>query len=258
MHRLTLLLPLAAALSAQDPASLFEKAPPHLDQALRERVAAFYQAHVDGKFRLAEALVAEDTKDFYFEAGKPRYLSFAIDRILYSDNFTRAKVVMLCEQRVMMPGFSDTPMKVPTPSTWKLENGKWYWWVDQAKGRETPFGVMKPGTAAGGGGIPSSGALASLDVIAGKVKADRKGVQLPPGATEKVVFSSEAPGAVTLSLDAFRAPDLEIALDRNELKPGEHVTLTLHSKLEKPAAMGLILQVRVQPFNLVIPVQVVF
>ena len=60
------LLPLAAL--AQAP-------PPEVDQALRARVTAFFQAHVDGSFRKAFEIVAEDTKDYYFKTEKVQFKS---------------------------------------------------------------------------------------------------------------------------------------------------------------------------------------
>src|SRR5260370_24279308 len=73
--------------------SLFDKAPPDVDEALRARITGFYQAHVDKKFRQADQFVAEDTKDFYYESNKPAYLSFNIGKITYSENFTKAKAI---------------------------------------------------------------------------------------------------------------------------------------------------------------------
>ncbi|MBM3775494.1 MAG: hypothetical protein FJW37_10065, partial [Acidobacteria bacterium] len=61
---LTCLFMATAVAAAQAPSDLFEKAPPEIDRALRERAARFYQAHVDGQFRKAEALIVEDSKDF--------------------------------------------------------------------------------------------------------------------------------------------------------------------------------------------------
>ena len=43
---------------------------PEVDQALRARIAEFYQDHVGGKFRQAEALVAEETKDYFYSASQ--------------------------------------------------------------------------------------------------------------------------------------------------------------------------------------------
>ncbi len=111
---------------AQTPTNVFDKAPPEVDEALRARISKFYQAHVDGKARQAEQYVAEDTKDFFFDANKPHYFDFHIDKITYSDNFTKAKAIVMCNQRIMMPGALTEPIDKATPSTWKLEDGKWF------------------------------------------------------------------------------------------------------------------------------------
>ena len=55
---------LAAAQTATNP---FDKAPPNVDDALKTRVTEFYQDHIDGKFRKAEQLVAEDSKDAFYD-----------------------------------------------------------------------------------------------------------------------------------------------------------------------------------------------
>jgi hypothetical protein len=41
-----------------------EASRPEVDQALRARIGEFYPDHVGGKFRQAEALVAEETEDY--------------------------------------------------------------------------------------------------------------------------------------------------------------------------------------------------
>src|SRR5437763_1984007 len=104
MLRTTLLALFAASLFAQadDP---FNRPPADVDRALRARIQEFYQFHIKGDFRHAEALVAEDTKDFFYSANKTKYLSAEISRIQYSDNFTKAKATILCEQYVMIPSF---------------------------------------------------------------------------------------------------------------------------------------------------------
>src|SRR5215470_8657034 len=144
MHPITLFMMLAAAAAAQD--NPFNKPAPDVDAALRARIKEFYDFHVKGEFRKADALVAEDTKDYYFNSRKPQYLSYAISRIDYSDNFTKAKAVIMCKMYIMMPGFNDKPMDMPTPSAWKIEDGKWFWYVDQKELRNSPFGgPMVPG-----------------------------------------------------------------------------------------------------------------
>src|SRR5580704_3639831 len=89
------LIPSAVFAQASSPA-----APPEVDQVLRARVTEFFQDFVDGKFRLAINLVAEDTQDFYFASPKLEMVAFKIQAINYSNNFTNA-VVNLSVTRVL-------------------------------------------------------------------------------------------------------------------------------------------------------------
>ena len=114
---------LFAALAFAQPNDPFKPKPPaDVDAALRARVQEFFDFHVKGQPRKAEALVAEDTKDFFYSHNKPKYIGCEFSRVDYSENFTKASVVTICEQYIMVPGFSDHPMKVPTPSTWKPDS----------------------------------------------------------------------------------------------------------------------------------------
>jgi hypothetical protein len=173
MSRAYVGLLLVSALWAQNPGDFVDKAPPDVEEALRARITAFYQAHVDRKFRQADDYVAKDTKDFYYEANKPGYLAFEIGKIVYSDNFTKARAIVNCKISFPLPGFGDGPVMAPVPSTWKVEDGQWYWYVDQTVGRESPFGTLPPaaGAPAAGtlpGGFPSlAAALASAPNIEG-------------------------------------------------------------------------------------------
>jgi len=235
--------------------------PPNVDQALRERITKFYQAHVDRKLiRQADQYVAEDSKDFFYEANKPTYLEFHIDKITYSDDFTKAKAIVNCKMFVMMPGFTDTPMTVPAPSTWKVENGLWVWYVDQKLGRETPFGRMKP--AEGAPAACSAPPLASgpdIQALWKSVRADKNSVGLSAGqgSSGEVTISSKMPGSVSLRIDYAKTPGLTVALDRTELKMGEQAKLSLRLEAQpKSAAKTVDVRVIVQPTNQVIPIAV--
>src|ERR1700730_11464976 len=103
MRLLTVFALFAAGSFAQDTASLFNKPPADVDLALRARISEFYEYHVKGEFHKAEGLVAEDTKEYFYDHDKPKYLSFEISKIDYSDGFTKAKAIILCEQFVMAP-----------------------------------------------------------------------------------------------------------------------------------------------------------
>ena len=72
MRTFVLLAVLAGAALAQEKAAdLFNKPPADVDRALRARIAEFFEDHVKGEFRKAEALVAEDTKEFFYDTNKP-------------------------------------------------------------------------------------------------------------------------------------------------------------------------------------------
>jgi hypothetical protein len=238
---------LFAVIAFGQPNDPFQPKPPaKVDAALRARVQEFFDLHVKGQFRKAEELVAEDTKDFFYSGNKPKYLSFQISRIDYSADFTRAKVLAMCDQYIMMPGFSDHPMKVPTPSTWKLEKGKWYWYVDQTGPYMTPAGKMTPGAfpERGAAAPPSLASIpTSADFLYKQIKLDKTSVSLRVGETAEVIIANGAPGPVVLSVPAA-LPGLEAKLDKGTLPAGGKATLTLRAA---QGAKSGVLEIQVEP-----------
>jgi hypothetical protein len=240
----------AALAQSPSPADVFNKPPAEVDQALRARISEFYELHVKGDFRKAEALVAEDTKDFYYNHNKPRYFSFEISRIDYSDNFTKAKATVLCEQEVLFPGFAGKHMKVPTASTWKLVDGKWYWYVDPDALRMTPFGKMTPGPGSDSGQIPVI--PSGTNFVMNKIQADKKSVTLEPGESAEVEFTNSAPGNMDLAL-VGEIPGIEAKLSETSLKANSKAVLSLRAS---QSAKGGVLSVRVVQTGEVIPIQI--
>ncbi len=217
-----------AGLAQQDTSELFNRAPKSIDDALRARVTEFYQLHVKGDFRRAEALVAEDTKDFFYNHDKPQYLGFEINRIEYSDGYTKAKVTVSVEQRVLFPGFNGRVMKIPVPSYWKIDDGKWCWYVDPAKLNETPWGVMKPGP-------PSDDASPAAVMAAmpstpeealNMVRADKSALSLAPGESGQVSIENAMPGPMSLTIEG-KVPGIEAQLDSTTVPAKGKVTLTV-------------------------------
>jgi hypothetical protein len=216
MRRLAILALIAsAALAQQDTSELFNRAPKDIDDALRARIAEFYTLHKTREFRKAEALVAEDTKDFFYNHDKPEVLDFEISRIDYSDGYTRAKATLLVSQRVMFPGFAGKVMKIPTPSYWKLEDGKWCWYVDQAKLNETPFGTMKAGPAVKGDNSVAgilSGMPADTNQLMNMVQADKSALTLAPGESGQVTIANAMRGPMALTIQG-KLDGIEATLD---------------------------------------------
>jgi len=253
MLRFPILPFVAIACFAQNPADLFNKPPAEVDQALRERMTEFFDLHVKKQFRKAEELVAEDTKDFFYSHDKPAYLSFEIKDITYSENFTKAKATVLCEQRVMLPGFADKPVKFPIPSTWKVENGKWVWYVDQEALRQSPFGKMTAGpNASGAPGLPAS-IPSDFSFILKQVRVEKDSLELKQGETAQVTITNSAPGQMNIAL--VEVPQgVQAKLDHGDLKAGEKVALTLRAG-DQPAS-GVI-RIRVAQTDEILPIQIV-
>jgi hypothetical protein len=256
MHRFALFALFAAFAFAQPNDPFKPKPPADVDAALRARVQEFFDLHVKGQFRKAEELVAEDTKDFFYTHNKPKYLSCELSKIDYSENFTKANAVMLCEQYIMMPGFADRPMKVPTPSTWKVENTKWYWYVDQDALRNTPWGRMTPGAFPEKGAPPPPPSLASIptsaDFVFKQIQLDKNAVRLKAGESAEVTISNSAPGPMALSLSPALS-GIEVKLDKATIPAGGKVVLTLRAA--KGAKSG-VLNVQVEQTLQVFPIQI--
>lgn len=260
MVRIVTFALLAAALYAQNGGKPADKPPAKVDRALRARVNEFYQDFVTGRFRDAEALVAKDTKDYFFSANKVKYLSLEIQSIVYSDKFRRAQVDGVCERDVMF-GPEVRRMKLPMSTTWKLEGGKWYWYVDQTQPRDTPFGKMG-GTAASGATPAASGPAGppgmpgnfpiTPDFVLHKVSADKDSLALKAGESAEVTFVNAAPGMMSVALEG-KPQGLEVTPERADLKPGGKAALTVKA-IE--GARTLVLNFRVGPTGEIIPVKV--
>jgi len=226
LARITLVF-LPLCLLAQQPSAI---APPEVDRALRERVTQFFQAHVDGAFRKAYELVADDFKDFYFAGNKTRYKSFSIDSIRYFDNFTRAKVLLNTEVEWEMR-LQKAVARVQTPASWKLQDEKWMWYDDPKDRKRTP---MDPDTQAPGEiGLNPDGTVQLPDDLSPRAIADAASAQLKAttldksevtlsskASSDKVVLHNGAPGFVNLTLEKLPPiPGLTVELDKTQIGP---------------------------------------
>jgi hypothetical protein len=254
MFRFTALALFATLAFAQKPPAEAEKPPAAVDAALRARIDEFYHYFQVQEFRKAEKLVAEDSKDFFYDHNKPHYLSTTVQSIQYSGHFTRADVIALCEQYVMMPGFAGKPMKVPTASTWKVVDGQWFWYVDQSGGWKTPFGVVRqrpdaPPPAAGA--LPAS-IPTTADFAMHLVKPEKDAVTLKAGESVRIAITNTAKGIMTVAV-AGMPPGIAAKLDRATLNAGEKAELTV--TVAAGARAGKVL-VQVQPTQELIPIAV--
>lgn len=258
----------AAAMAQPTPTDVFQKAPPQVEKALRERVAAFLQCHVDGKFRNALEYVAEESKDYYFEMEKRRYLSFEIVKIEYSDDFTKAKVLSTIELEWRPSArFPGSRVKPPHQMAWRVENGQWYWYVANPDQWETPFGTMKfPSKSTENG--PIAAVVAEIrnrvdnpEAILSQVKASKQAVTLQAfkASSDAVEITNNLSGQVTLEVETTALPGLHVKLDKAALNTGETAKLAIDyhpsSKQTPPPAD---VRVRVLPVGIVVNIAVSF
>jgi len=260
-----------AAAFAQTPTPA---APPEVDQALRSRVTEFFQDFVDGKFRQAINLVADDTQDEYFSSPKAEIKTFKIDAINYTDDFTKADVQMTIKQvwKLKAEGFmQDQIVDSPMTVTWKIENGKWVFYHHiQPDAWVTPMGPSagfhKPdGTRA----IPEKLDEATLNSEAARLlrltTVDKDRVSLAPDkpTSAKVVFHNGAQGPVTVSVVGLPnvMPGFTAKLEKETVNAGEDAILAISYDPpadQRSAPLSFTIAVEVAPFNQDYPVEIDF
>jgi len=248
--------------------------PPELDQALRERCTQFFQYHVDGEFRKAFDLVADESKDFYFAGNKTRYKSFKIDSIKYTDNFTKAKVQLTTEV-LWEIRMQKNLAKVITTASWKLKDGKWMWYDEPQDRWPTPMGPSDPSRLArnpdGTIQVPRDFSMAAVNKAAQDLvkptSVDKNDLTLTVGTAsqEKVVLHNGAPGYINLELDkGTPIPGLTFELDKTQVGPNQDATLKIAYQPvekyspEKPTLAPFKVKLTVVPFNQVFEVSVKF
>jgi hypothetical protein len=243
MLRIFLLALLTGSLWAQEKPA--DPPPADVDQALRERINLFFKYHMTGEFRKAEALVAEDTKDYFYDHNKPRYVTAEIKSIEYSEKFTRAKAIVVISQYIGIPGFPDNMITVPIPSLWKIEpDGKWYWWIPADQIGLTPFGKMRqlptgaplplpPGATPNDTGVgqvkPSiQNLIADPQLLLKAIKLNKDNLELKVGESGDVVVHNGTPGPATIAIQSL-PKGISAKLSKATIQDGEDSTITIEA-----------------------------
>jgi len=224
-------------LSAQD-----LMAPPEVDQELRARVTGFYENFLEKSFspRKAEPFVAEDTKDYFYNAGKRTYQTFRVEKITYADNFTKAVVVVIGKMDRLIGGQVVTT-DVPENTHWKIENGKWCWYYDPKDFSLTPqgFGGKNPPPATGELAAPKIPKNTSPEEIrkSGKGLMEQATMEVTPSgvtmsldrtSSAEVVFTNGADGDIQIALDGPVVRGLTATLDKTTVPGHGKAVLSFH------------------------------
>jgi hypothetical protein len=278
--RLGLLLAACSLMWGQDPADLFEKAPPPIDEALRARINQFYGAYMAGKFRDAYPLVAEDSQDAFMESSKDTFKDCKTLKIRYSENFTRASVLESCKGEWRWHG-QTIPTQIPLSTNWKLVDGQWFWTYVKPTYAPNPFSptgfvrIPDEKEIADGGPrpalpqVPTDGAAFARLILA-KVKIDKTTITLRSSESshEEVHVRNEMPGTISLSVDLLPQPGLKITPAKTQLNANEETVVSFDYRVDdaliacgecaKRVNGTATANLRIQPTNQVFPITIVF
>jgi hypothetical protein len=273
LPRLALILVAPLALIAQTPEyPLTESAAPaEVVQELRDRVNQFFQFHVGTINRKAIDLVAEDTKDYYFSSGKVQFLGFKLSGMDFSKDLQKASVRLETTQNWQVQELS-TVVTTPVLTTWKVEEGKWVFYIDVQANMRT---VIPMGTSAAPPSKPASltnpdGTLnlpkdfaepqrlaAQAEAILSQSGLDKDAVTFTAGkaGVEQVTFHNGFNGQVSLQLTGDpRVPGLNIALDNVDPARAEDAHLKI--SYQPPAGSEIsavtseyVIRLNLIPFN---------
>lgn len=241
-------------------ADLLNQAPPHVDQALRERVHGFYRLQQEKKWRLADQFVHAGSKDAFFEGDKLAFRGFKPVSVVYEENFTHARAVVDIDMDIYMAGFGQLQVHRPLVSSWKLEDGQWWWYTAQVD-HATP--LLPPGAPGAGPGAPGSLenfplAMAELQNM---VTVDRTELQFPSHqpATGEIRVTNRWENTVHLEIDAPELPGLTFTIDQPALAAGAEARIKVVSTPETRGAKPPV-QVRltVQELSKTVPIGIVF
>lgn len=233
-----LLFPIAAVTAwAQQPSPEAAAA----EAAVRARADEFFKLQVARKFREAEALVAEDTKDTYYNSNKFNIKNFTIQKVELLDDNTRAKVLIKAGVTVVLPaGGEPINVDVPQETLWKFENGQWFWHVEPTLA--TPFGVLKPGPE-GAAQPPAEskvGKAPDIATLQNMVKIDRSAVVLTKDAPQQTItLTNGLPGPVDLAVGPETTVSFDVVVEKRHLEAGETSSIQFRATGEKPGVTSV-------------------
>jgi hypothetical protein len=197
------------------------------EKAVRARAEKFLQLEQDKNFRGAWALVADDTQDYFFNAGRPDIQSFTVDKIELSDNNTYARVTYKFKSMFRAAGMAGQVFELAGVSTWKIDNGEWYWYVDQAA-VDTPFGRVSTIKGASGN-HPALPAIPDLATLQNQISVDRTSVTLSEAEpVQSVKVSNGMAGLIGLEVSSGKIEGVSVEVEKNQIKVGETAAVRFH------------------------------
>ncbi len=232
----------------------FNRPPAGVDEALRARILEFYQLEQQGRFRQAEGLVCEESKDIYYDSEKRRWTSVEIMQIQYEEDFSKATATVALGSTVMSFGGS-LPVKIPLTSIWRVENGSWCRYMPPPKPgairspfaiprSDAPVQLPKPSPSPVN---PAVAASAPPPIptdprsLRSMIRISREEVSLgAAGMAETVEIQNQMPGSVDVILTCPNLPGLtcQLSAPKIETRGTARLTLILESPNDAQPAVG--------------------
>lgn len=269
----------AALASGQVPADLLPESqvPADVAKALRDRAMEFFNYHVKTVNRRGMDLVAEENKDYYYNSQKIAFDDYKLEKVAFAKDLQHATVWGRGRRNIVIQGQS-IPSDTEVITTWKIEDGKWVWYLDMSTLMVTPMGT--PGATAKaatpvptGELIPSDIAspeklMAQTQAILKRSDVDKREIVMTYGekAAGDFTFENNYTGDVMLELSKgnFPVPGLDINLSKTYLKPKENGVVHVEYN-PKPGELpentemqSFTMHLVLQPFNQIFPLKLTF
>ena len=219
----------AAAAQSKDP---FRSAPPEVESALRNRVEAFYGYFREAKFRQAEQLVLEESRDLFYNAKKARIFGYEVRTMNFSEDLSEANVLVTC--MTLVSGLGSKPLSMPLQSTWKSVDGEWFLFFQTREVGEhydTPAGKMHFNQNAPGPGSLREIQPATLESLKGMYAATPTSLEFSRQASEPVTktfrVENRSKGGLTLETASKGMPGVTLDLAGGEIAAGETLTVSV-------------------------------
>lgn len=220
---------IAAPAQSNDP---FRAAPPELEEALKARVSQFYDYFKTAKFRQAEDLVVEESKELFYSAKKARIFGYEIRSVKFSDDLKEANVLVTC--LAVVPQLGSKPMSVPLPSTWKSIDGEWYLYFQTRQvGDEldSPAGKMHFNRELGAPGSLAAAQPATLESLKNMYAVAPSSLTFSIQGTEPVTktfqVENRSKGELTLESESQGMPGVTIDAGAGKIAAGESLTVSV-------------------------------
>jgi hypothetical protein len=244
MRRFALLLAvLALAGSSAAQENPFPNAPPEEEGALKERVNSFYSTFQQGQFREAEAFVAEESREVYYNAPKTRIFSYEIRNLEFNSDLDEANVLVAVES---LSPLSAQPLKQPLQSRWKRIDGEWYMYlkgIEVGEKYKTPVGEMEFVTGTGkDGSRPQSFKPPNLASMQTAYEVSDRNLRFSANGSEPVTqtikVKNKFQSALTIDRLTHDFPGMEIAIESETIPKDGEVTISLTYHPEQARLTG--------------------